>query len=213
VRQLISKAMSVPCFSSNKAYQEECLLLLLIDQEPDARQLLHQHLFKADKAKLNGAELSSSNFPGSAYILPSFLVKSHDSMAAGVQTAQSEAFDSSTDGSPMLDAYADLEGPAEQKPSAGLCKALDVALFITRQQGKPWHDLCTAVTGWQYVAKNARWLHHVSETAFNGWQKMLCCCIPLPQRKRHLAAASRCLKACQRQTCKPRRCQVWLLGQ
>jgi hypothetical protein len=68
VRPDISKAMSVPWVyqedeSKDAAHQEKRLLLLLTAHEPEARQLLQQHLFKAEVAKLDGEEARSELQP------------------------------------------------------------------------------------------------------------------------------------------------------
>jgi hypothetical protein len=106
VRQLISKAMSVPWLKKRKeaqdiASQEKRLLLLLTDQEPEARQLLQQHLFKAAAAELDGEQLSSSNFPGSAFDVvrvfkSPILDEIFGSLAAELQAAASTASGSSS---------------------------------------------------------------------------------------------------------------------
>jgi hypothetical protein len=142
---LISKAMSVPSFYSDAADEEKLLLLLLTDLEPEARQLLQQHLFKAAKAKLDdsypyGYELNISNFPGSAFDSvreSSAYDLSYVSMSLEVETAH----DSTSDSRSKDSSSADLECLGE--PSAGLAKALDAALFITRKHGEPWHGRCT----------------------------------------------------------------------
>jgi ParB-like chromosome segregation protein Spo0J len=122
--------MSVPWLEKEEqakdaAHQEKRLLVLLTEQEPDARQLLQQHLFKAATAKLDGEELNSSNFPGSAF--SSIRQSTHQNKVMEILAGPSE----------------DLECDGE--PSSGLCKALDTALFITRKHGEPLHGRRTAV--------------------------------------------------------------------
>jgi hypothetical protein len=135
----LAKAMTVPChYGHDAAHQEKCLLLLLTDQEPDARQLLQQHLHKAEKAKLDGAdeELASSNFPGAAFTT---MLKLSVSRRHGTKANKAVSDSSSAvlpDGSSPLGAGADMAGHRGPEPSAGLCKALDAALFITKQHGE-----------------------------------------------------------------------------
>jgi hypothetical protein len=102
VQQLLSKAISKPfCGYKDAAHQEKRLLLLLTEQEPEARQLLQQHLFPEEKAKLGGKDLNSSNFPGSAFCWI-MLQKSITSMTTEVQPAPSTPSDSSSTDSSLI---------------------------------------------------------------------------------------------------------------
>jgi hypothetical protein len=167
VQELISKAMSVaaavdhkPCASkeARAADQEKCLLLLLVEREPDAMQLLQQQLFAAEAAKVAPSKegLSSRNFPGTAFaeirsslnppLQPWNLFgkgtspssPSLDEIASHAAAKSSNSVDST------LGASADKPDKPGLQPSSGFCKALDAALFITRQHGES-ADLAAAV--------------------------------------------------------------------
>jgi hypothetical protein len=96
--------MSVPWVyqedeEKDAAHQQKRLLLLLTGHEPEARQLLQQHLFKAEVAKLDGEELSCSHFPGSAFdkvSVSGWFDIDLDDMMIEEQTEHSTASDSSS---------------------------------------------------------------------------------------------------------------------
>jgi hypothetical protein len=129
------------------AGQVKYLLLLLLEQEPDAKQLLEQQLFAAAETKVDTEKgLTSACFPGDAFssireeLYRHSLLQSLRFLDLQVQLNAETGGSSSSVDSTALGAFAAecagrLDRTTSLEPSPRLCKALDAALLVTRRQG------------------------------------------------------------------------------